>query len=249
MKTVGKFALGVALSFMLIAGAQAESNVSAGATTTTNANSGSQASNAGVQMSNTWNTPGDTDSHIHYSGFTGSNTAVGLGSFSSSFSPDYCGGVSQTGISAPYVTIAHGEPKAGKVGVWCDDQRTSVHAMEFAATYGNAAIKAFDLAAQAEKNKDESAHQMFIESAKYYAAMSKKLSTFAVYMQCGHSDQSLKMARAAGIDCPLTDAERSAMSNEEATKVRQEAVARGEPLDPFVRSREGLPPLEKVASK
>jgi hypothetical protein len=248
MKTVEKFALGFALSFALVAGAQAQSNVSAGATSTTNANSGSQASNTGVQMSNTWNTPGDTNSHIHYSGVTGSNTAVGLGSFSSSFSSDYCGGVSQTGLSAPYVTLAHGDPVLGDPGVACVLTRASVHTMEYSATFGNAAAKAIALADEADKRKDASEAAEYRNAAYSYAQTSGKLAQAAVNMLCKLSPDIRSAYIDAGVSCPETDAEKSAKSAKAAEEVKQEAVARGEPTDPLVRHRMGLQPLS-VASK
>src|SRR5579859_7411984 len=154
MNEISKVALGFALSFAIVSGANAQANLNAGATTTTNTTAQNQASNTGVSLSNTWNTPSGTDSNIHYSGVTGSNTAVGLGSFSSSFSTDYCGGVSQTGLSAPYVTLAHGDPVLGTPGVACVLTRASVHTMEYSATFGNAAGKALALADEADKRKD-----------------------------------------------------------------------------------------------
>lgn len=223
-------ALGIALSFAVSA---ANAQVNAGASSTNTNASQSSSANQGVQMSNTWNTPGNSDVHEHISGITGSNQSIGLSGYAGSFSPNYCGGTAQAGVSAPYVTIAAGKPVLGDPGVACVKEVASVHTMEFSATYGNAAAKA-----EQAGNK---------ELAKQYADMSTKLANAAVNMQCSVSDDVRKAMRDAGIDCPLTDKERVAKNEDEANKVRQEVVARGESLDPLVRQREGLPQL--VATK
>lgn len=229
MKNIKKFALGIALSFAVV-GAHAQT-VNAGATGTNSNNSQSSSANQGVTASNTFNTTSPTDStqHEHISGITGSNQSVGLSGYAGSFSPNYCGGTAQAGVSAPYVTIAAGKPVLGEPGVACVTEVASVHTMEFSATFGNAAAKASQAG-----NKD---------LAKQYADMSAKLASAAVNMQCSVSDIVRKSMRDAGIDCPLSDKELSAQSEDEANKVRQKVVARGESLDPFVRQREGLPIL------
>jgi 2-oxo-4-hydroxy-4-carboxy--5-ureidoimidazoline (OHCU) decarboxylase len=107
--------------------------------------------------------------------------------------------------------------------------------MEYSATYGNAARAA----AQAGN----------LDLAKKYADMSGKLAQASVNMLCDLSEDVRKAYRDAGVNCPLSDKERAAQSQAGENKVRQEAVAKGESLDPFVRSREGLPPLQSVASK
>lgn len=221
-------ALGIALSFV-VCGANAQTNASAVGTNTNQ--SQSTAANEGVTQGITFNsvTPTDTTLHEHISGVTGSNQSIGLSGYAGSFSPNYCGGTAQAGVSAPYVTIAAGKPVLGDPGVACVKTVASVHTMEYSATYGNAARAA----AQAG-NKD---------LAKEYADMSEKLAKASVNMLCDLSDDVRKAYREAGVDCPLSDKERSAKSQEDAEKVRQQAVARGESLDPIVRRREGLPQL------
>lgn len=221
-------ALGIALSLAVTA-AYADQTTNANATGTNTNNSASTAANQGVQMSNTWNTPSDSNSNVHYSGITGSNQSIGLSGYAGSFSPNYCGGTAQAGVSVPYVTAALGKPVLGDPGVACVKTVASVHTMEYSATYGNAARAA----AQAGN----------LDLAKKYADMSGKLAQASVNMLCDLSDDVRKAYRDAGVDCPLSDKERSAVSAEEANKVRQEAVARGESLDPIVRQREGLPIL------
>jgi hypothetical protein len=230
MKSLNKFALGIALS-LVVTGVFAQTNVNASTTSTNNAASQSTSANQGVNAINNFNTttPSDTTLHEHISGITGSNQSIGLSGYAGSFSPNYCGGTAQAGVSAPYVTIAAGKPVLGEPGVACVLEVASVHTMEYSATYGNAAAKA----AQAG-NPD---------LAKQYAEMSGKLANAAVNMQCNVSDIVRKSMRDAGIDCPLSDSERSAKSAADAELVKKEVVARGESLDPFVRRREGLPVL------
>lgn len=238
-------ALGFALSIVASTGVFAQNNITSSATTTTTANAQTQASNEGVQMSNTWNTPSDSDTHVHYSGITGSNTAVGLGSFSSSFSSDYCGGVSQTGISVPYATLAHGNPVLGDPGVACVTTRASVHTMEYSATFGNAASKALALAEDAEKRKDLTQAGEYRQSAYSYAQMSGKLATAAVNMLCTLAPNVRQAYNDAGIGCPETAAEKASKSAAAADEVKHEAMTRGESVDPIVRSRMGLEPLSQ----
>lgn len=194
-------------------------------------------------MSNTWNSPGSTDSNIHYSGVTGSNASVGLGSFSSSFSSDYCGGVAQAGVSAPYVTIAAGKPVLGDPGVACVTTRASVHTMEYSATFGNAAARALSLADEAVKRKDETQADTYRQTASQYAEMSGKLATAAVNMLCNLAPDVRRAYRDAGVFCPDTPAEKAAKDQQAAEQQKQQAVASGEPTDPFVRDRMGLTPL------
>ena len=245
MKEICKVALGLTLSFAILSGAHAQANLTAGATTTTNTTAQNQASNTGVSLSNTWNTPSGTDDHIHYSGVTGSNTSVGLGSFSSSFSSDYCGGVSQTGVSAPYVTLAHGDPVLGTPGVACVLTRASVHTMEYSATFGNAAGKALTLADEADKRKDVSEAGEYRQAAYNYAAMSGKLAQAAVNMLCKLSPDVRAAYTDAGVSCPETEAQKAAKSAAAAQEVKQQAMARGESTDPLIRSRMGLEPLSQ----
>lgn len=221
-------ALGIALSFA-VSGAYAQ--ISAGSTSTNTNGSQSTSANQGVNQGITFNsvTPTETTVHEHISGITGSNQSIGLSGYAGSFSPNYCGGTAQAGVSAPYVTIAAGKPVLGEPGVACVTEVASVHTMEFSATYGTAAAKA----AQAGNS----------ELAKQYADMSGKLANAAVNMQCSVSDIVRKSMRDAGINCPLSDAEKSAKSAADADLVKKEVVARGESLDPFVRRREGLPVL------
>lgn len=221
-------ALGIALSFAV---SMAHAQVNAGATSTNSNGSQSTSANQGVNQGITFNssTPTDTTLHEHISGITGSNQSIGLSGYAGSFSPNYCGGTAQGGLSVPYATAAFGKPVLGEPGVACVKEVASVHTMEFSATYGNAAAKA-----EQAGNK---------ELAKKYAEMSEKLANAAVNMQCDVSDDVRRSFRSAGIDCPLTDKERIAKSEDEANKVRQEVVARGESLDPIVRRREGLPIL------
>lgn len=227
-------ALGIALSFAVSSVAFADTSVNASSTSTNTNQSQSTAANQGVNAVNNFNTttPTDTTLHEHISGITGSNQSIGLSGYAGSFSPNYCGGTAQAGVSAPYVTIAAGKPVLGEPGVACVTEVASVHTMEFSATYGNAAAKA----AQAGNSA----------LAKEYAEMSGKLANAAVNMQCSVSDIVRKSMRDAGIACPLSDTERVAKSKDDADKARQEIAARGESLDPFVRQREGLP---VIASK
>jgi len=213
--------LSIALSFAFT-GAYAQSTTAGATSENTNA-SQSTAANQGVQMSNVWNTPSDSDSHVHYSGITGSNQSVGLSGYAGSFSPNYCGGTAQAGVSVPYATIAAGKPVLGDPGEACVKTVASVHTMEYSATYGNAAAKA----AQAGD----------AVLAKEYSDMSKKLAQASVNMLCDLSDDVRQAYRDAGVACPATKAEKA-----EAAKER--AVANHEPTDPFIRSRMGLASLK-----
>jgi hypothetical protein len=209
--------------------AQAQSNITSGTTATNNNSSGSTAANEGVSQGITFNSTSPDSIHEHLSGITGSNTAVGLGSFSSSFSSDYCGGTAQAGVSAPYVTIAAGKPVLGDPGVACVKTRALIHTMEISATYGNAAKTAV-----AAGNT---------ELAAQYMDLSKKLAQAAVNMQCSVSPEVRQALVDAGVACPATAAEKSAQSAAAAEQVKQDALARGEPLDPLVRQRNDLEPL------
>lgn len=200
--------------------------------TGTNTNtSGSTSNNQGNALTNNFYSPGNTteDMHDHVSGVTGANTAVGLGSFASSFSSDYCGGTAQAGLSVPYVTLAAGKPVLGEAGTPCVDIRAAVHTMEFSATYGNAAHAVMALAE--EKNKrllaDEAAitgqkssadavaaandvadarndYAAALAKAQAFADTSAKLATAAVNMLCSVSDDVRKAYNDAGIDCKGT---------------------------------------------
>jgi len=245
MQKIVKVVLALALGFVLSSGAQAQQT-----STSQNQNSSgaqSSAANQGVTLENTWNTPSGTDVHEHISGVTGSNEPVGLGSFYSSNSPDYCGGTQQFGFSAPYVTAAAGGPTMKEPGYACDDHRTAVHAMEFAATFGNAAMKALQLADEAQKVGNAAEVTELKAASELYSKMSMQQANFAVLMECGHSESARRNSRLAGINCPETDAEKSAESTTSAAEVQVAAAKRGEPTDPFIRSREGLPPLAVAA--
>jgi hypothetical protein len=213
-------------------------------TNTSTANSANSGLNNGNALTNNFISPSDSNVNEHVSGMTGSNTAVGLGSFSSSFSSDYCGGVAQAGVSAPYITIAAGHPVLGDPGIACVDTRASVHTMEYSATYGNAAGKALALADEAEKRNDKDAATAYRTSAEQYAAMSGKLADAAVNMLCKLSPDVRESYRDAGINCPLTADEKAAAAKEQ---VAHQAVAQSQPTDPLVRSRMGLPPLSVAA--
>jgi hypothetical protein len=215
------------------ANAQSSQTSTNSAALTTNSTSNNQGNN----LTNNFMSPSDTDSHIHYSGATGANTAVGLGSFSSSFSSDYCGGVAQGGVSAPYVTMAFGKPTLGEPGEACVKTRTAIHTFEMAVSYGQAATLA-----SSKGDKD---------SAAAYHTMSDKLSTAAVSILC-NVDADVKQAyEAAGIVCSKTAKEEAADKQASAEQVQKQAVAQGQPTDPFVRARMGLPALDstQVASK
>lgn len=246
MKSLKKVILGVALGFVVIANASAQT-VDTGvnsANTNTNA-SQSTAANQGVSATNNFNTttPTDTTANVKYSGFTGSNTSVGLGSFSSSFSSDYCGGTAQAAGSVPFVTAAGGKPVLMEPGYACDDHRTAVHAMEFAATYGNASIRALELAKQADAASDKELAKQYKISSEAYAKLSAEQAKFATLMECGHSESARRNSRLAGIDCPLTDEEKTAEAKKNAEASKQQAIASNQPVDPFVRQRMGLPVL------
>lgn len=253
-------------------GAQAQTSAQTNGTNTNQ--SGSESSNLGNNLTNNFLSPSDSTEHVHYSGVTGSNTPVGLGSFSSSFSSDYCGGVAQAGASVPYVTLAFGKPVLGDPGVACVDTRASVHTMEFAATFGNAADRALSLAAKFDSlahptpvivsktigktvvNTEQpvlsasDAAQFETQAAEArqqafnYAKTSEQLATAAIYMQCNLSDDVRKAYRDAGFSCPKTDAEKKADADAAAAKQQQAAQVNNEPTDPLVRSRLGLPPLQ-----
>lgn len=213
--------LSIALSFA-VSVAHAQETTAGASSTNTNA-SQSTSANQGVQMSNVWNTPSDSDSHVHYSGITGSNQSVGLSGYAGSFSPNYCGGTAQAGVSAPYVTIAAGKPVLGDPGEACVKTVASVHTMEYSATYGNAAAKA----AQAGN----------MALAKEYSEMSGKLAKASVNMLCDLSDDVRKAYRDAGVECPAT-------KQELAKAAEEQAVANHEPTDPLIRTRMGLVALK-----
>jgi hypothetical protein len=235
-------ALGIALG-LFVSGANAQ--VSAGSSSTNTNGSQSTAANQGVNQGITFNsaTPTDTTLHEHISGVTGSNTAVGLGSFSSSFSSDYCGGVAQAGVSAPYVTIAAGKPVLGDPGNACVSTRASVHTMEYSATFGNAASKALALADDAEKRKDETEAGEYRQAAYTYAQMSGKLAVAAVNMLCNLSGDVRQSYRDAGIDCPTTSSEKLYAEKQAEQQKAKDAMEHSEPTDPLVRARMGLPAL------
>ena len=69
MKSINKAILGMALGFAVIAGASAQS-INSQSQTSANVSGQNQASNAGVELSNTWNTPSGSDVHEHISGIT-----------------------------------------------------------------------------------------------------------------------------------------------------------------------------------
>jgi len=209
-----------------VASAQTTTNVNSSSNATLNTESTS--SNMGNNLTNNFNSPGRVDQHVRYSGVTGTNTAVGLGSFSSSFSSDYCGGVAQGGLSVPYVTFAGGKPVLGEPGVACVMMRASVHSMEYAATYGNAAASA---------TKAGNA-----QLAREYTDMSTKLARASVYMLCGLGPDVRQSYVDAGIDCPPSKEERAQAAN-------QQAQQSNEPTDPIVRRRLGYPPLPGANSR
>lgn len=215
MKT--KIILALALLAPLAA-VQAQSTNAVSNTTVNSAATG-QASNMGNNLTNNFNSPGDVDQKVRYSGVTGTNTAVGLGSFAGSFSSDYCGGTAQAGLSVPYFTGAAGKPVLGEPGVACVKMRTSVHSMEYAATYGSAAANA--------------ARAGNAALAQEYTDMSRKMAQASVNLLCGISDDVRQDFVDAGIQCPPSKEERAAAA-------KQAAVERKEPTDPIVRARLGL---------
>jgi hypothetical protein len=223
----------LAASSLMCVAAFADTTTNANASGTNTNTSGSTASNDGLNtgnsLTNNFLSPSDTDVHEHLSGITGSNTAVGLGSFSSSFSSDYCGGVAQAGVSVPYVTGALGHPVLGEPGVPCVDTRAAVHTMEFSATYGNAAHaaqavadeRAKELQAIENKIKNPASGADAIAAAgsvadiqnqytaaearaQAFADTSAKLATAAINMLCSVSDDVKKAYNDAGIDCKGT---------------------------------------------
>jgi hypothetical protein len=273
MKILKTATMVVALGLACVGHAQAQNNVNANLTAnpTNNSTSGSTAANEGVNNTNNFNstTPTDTTEHVKYSGVTGSNTGVGLGSFSSSFSSDYCGGTAQVGISVPYVTAAGGKPVLGEPGVPCVDIRAGVHTMEFSVSFGTAAAKNFDLAAAYDKLaastvftdvKSVTATASRIspeEAAEYrktaanlraagmvYSEQSVKLATAATNMLCNVSDDVRQAYRDAGILCPKTKQEKADEAKAQQQATQQQAVANNQPTDPFVRQRMGLQPLQ-----
>jgi hypothetical protein len=258
MKRISKAILSMALGLAVIvsSGAQAQTSAETNGTNTNSSQSG--ALNQGVSNTNNFESSADTNEHVHYSGVTGSNTPVGLGSFSSSFSSDYCGGTAQGGISVPYVTTAFGKPVLGDPGVACVDIRAAVHTMEFAATFGNAADRSLVLAAKYEDlshpkvgsavGTDYGLYTQEASAARQaafnYAQTSQQLATAAIYMQCNLSDDVRKAYRDAGFVCPKTDAEKKADADAAAQQQASTAHANNEPTDPLVRQRLGLPPLQ-----
>jgi len=241
MNRFAKVILGTALGLVIASTAMAQNKVNADVsnTSTTNAVSQTEASNQGVSATNNFNTtsPEHTSTDVHYSGVTGSNTAVGLGSFSSSFSSDYCGGTQQAGISVPYATLAAGGPVLKEPGVACVNTRAAVHTMEFSATFGNAAARALALADDAKKRNDAQAALAYQDSAASFAAMSGKLAQASVNMLCNLSDDVRQAYRDAGVSCPETKLEKAAAD-------KQQAVAHNEPVDPLIRQRMGLASLK-----
>lgn len=229
-----------AMLSLVQAGAQAAntSTVSSTSTTTASTTANTQASNMGNALTNNFQNPGDQD--IHYSGTTGTNTAIGLGGFSSSFSTDYCGGTAQGGLSVPYVTIVGGKPILGEPGVACVNTRASVHTMEYSATYGNAAANALKFSQIAAQAGNRQAAEAYRHTAQGYAEMSSKLAVASVNMLCDLSDSIRKSYEDAGIKCPEDKAT--------ATSGSQSALATNgsdwDHTDPYIRRRMGLPPLK-----
>jgi hypothetical protein len=203
---------------------------------TANLTTNSTSNNQGNALTNNFTSPSDTDSHEHLSGVTGANTAVGLGSFSSSFSSDYCGGVTQGGISAPYITAAFGKPTLGEPGEACVKTRTAIHTFEMAVSFGNAATAA--------------AKTDPIQSA-VYKSMSDKMATAAVSILCNVDADVKEAYESAGITCSKTASEVKAAAVQQQQEERAAAVQQGQPTDPFVRERMGLPALDssQVAAK
>jgi hypothetical protein len=108
-------------------------------------------------------------------------------------------------------------------------------------------MKALQLADEAQKAGNTEEVDALKKASALYATMSMQQANFAVLMECGHSEESRVNSRLAGIDCPLTDAEKSAQSITSTSEVKVAASKRGEPTDPFIRSRMGLPPLSVAA--
>lgn len=217
--------------------ANAQTSSTMNSSNTANLTTNSTSNNQGNNLTNNFMSPSDTNSNIHYSGVTGSNTAVGLGSFSSSFSSDYCGGVAQGGLSAPYVTMAFGKPTLGEPGEACVKTRTAIHTFEMAVSYGQASMVA---------SKSGNA-----DAAKSYHDMSDKLSTAAVSILCNVDADVRNAYEAAGIVCSKTAKEAAIDKQAAAQQERVAAVKQGQPTDPFVRARMGLPALDEttVAAK
>lgn len=249
MKFFNRAIMVMALGLAAIGHAQAQvaANLTASTAATNNNSSGSTAANEGVNNTNNFNstTPDHTavDNNVHYSGVTGSNTGVGLGSFSSSFSSDYCGGTAQGGISVPYVTTAFGKPVLGDPGVACVDTRAAVHSMEFSATYGNAAAKAVAMAEDAKKRGAADEEKAYRAAVLTYSSMSEKLAGASVNMLCNLSDDVRQAYRDAGIMCPETKQEKAVKAQLIQEDSKQQAMAHNQPTDPLVRSRMGLAPL------
>lgn len=245
MKHFMKAILGIALGLAVAVNVSAQTNLNANVASTnqTQATAQNDASNAGV--TNTFNStsPAETKTHVEYSGVTGSNTSVGLGSFSSSFSSDYCGGTQQAAASIPYLTAAIGGPVLKEPGVACVNTRAAVHTMEFSSTYGNASVKALDLANEAEKRKDEDAAKQYRVAAQMYSEQSGKLAQAATYMLCNLSDDVRQAYRDAGIMCPQTKQEKADAEKQAQQEAQHQAIASNQPVDPFVRERMGLPTL------
>lgn len=225
MKPTG-MVVAVAIAALLV-GTTAQAQVTSTSNTNTTTTASTSASNEGVSLANTFNTnvPTDTKSTVKYSGFYGSNTSVGLGSFSNSFSSDYCGGSAQAGISIPYITGAFGQPVLGEPGVGCLLLRGYERTMQGSTAFGNAA-------AAARAAKDE-------ETAKQLAAMSVKLANGGINILCSLHETIREAYKDAGIQCPPT-------RKETAEASKQAAIAKNEPTDNLVRARAGLPLLPEV---
>lgn len=215
---INKILAGAVMSVVAIA-ANAQSN-NASSTTSVATQSGSTSNNQGNSLTNNFTSPSDTHSNIDYGGtyHVLGNTAVGLGSFAGSFSPDYCGGTAQFGLSVPGATVAAGVPVKGAVGDACVKLRAVERTMQVAASFGTAAQ-------QASNAKDQ-------EGAQFYATESRKLAASAEGILCTLDPDVRQVYKDNGIACPLSEDERKA-------KNVQAAAAKGEPVDPIVRYREG----------
>ncbi len=231
----------IAILVLCAGGIATISNANADSTQTSSnsaaLNTQSTSSNLGNNLTNNFMSPSDTNVNQHISGVTGANTAVGLGSFSSSFSSDYCGGVSQGGLSAPYVTMAFGKPTLGEPGEACVKTRTAIHTFEMAVSFGNAA-------SVASKSGDA-------VDAAGYKDMSRKLSMAAVSILCNVDGDVKSAYEDAGIVCSKTAKEVQAAAAQQRQEQQAAMVQQGQPTDPFVRARMGLPALgsDQVAAK
>lgn len=177
-------------------------DVTNGNTATSNATANTNANSVNGGLQNQQNFITNNPGTIHYSGgFSQRNVpTVAMGSFSNSFSSDYCSGTMQAGIGVAGAGISMGKQK---LDLGCQLLRSADMTMRIAQVYAADADAAWRFSATLGTSASERAYAVEVKQRSFQkAAKADALKDASVNMVCAISDEVRKALVDASIECP-----------------------------------------------